>query len=40
MEFWLASNLEGIVVMGSNGEFVFLDFEEKKELVSQVRRMT
>jgi 4-hydroxy-2-oxoglutarate aldolase len=40
MEFWLASDLEGIVVMGSNGEFVLLDFEEKKELVSQVRRMT
>jgi 4-hydroxy-2-oxoglutarate aldolase len=30
--FWLGSDLEGIVVMGSNGEFVLLDHDEKAEL--------
>jgi 4-hydroxy-2-oxoglutarate aldolase len=32
LEFWLGSDLEGLVVMGSNGEFVLLDREEKMEL--------
>ena len=32
LKFWLGSNLEGLVVMGSNGEFVLLDHEEKVEL--------
>jgi 4-hydroxy-2-oxoglutarate aldolase len=32
MDFWLGSNLEGIVVMGSNGESVLLSNEEKREL--------
>jgi len=32
LTFWLGSDLEGLVVMGSNGEFVLLDHEEKVEL--------
>ncbi|MCE5283918.1 MAG: dihydrodipicolinate synthase family protein [Deltaproteobacteria bacterium] len=32
LKFWLGSDLEGIVVMGSNGEFVLLSSEEKEEL--------
>lgn len=32
LKFWLGSDLEGIVVMGSNGEFVLLSPEEKEEL--------
>ena len=32
LNFWLGSDLEGIVVMGSNGEFVLLSREEKEEL--------
>jgi 4-hydroxy-2-oxoglutarate aldolase len=36
MDFWNKSRLEGVVVLGSNGEFVMLDFEEKKELISKV----
>jgi 4-hydroxy-2-oxoglutarate aldolase len=33
LEFWLQSNLAGLVVMGSNGEFVLLSPEEKEELL-------
>lgn len=33
MEFWTSSKLEGIVVMGSNGEFVSLRESEKEELI-------
>src|SRR5450756_63776 len=33
LDFWLKSDLEGIVVMGSNGEFVMLSPEEKVELM-------
>ena len=33
LSFWLESDLEGIVVMGSNGEFVLLTPEEKEELM-------
>ncbi len=33
LEFWLGSDLEGIVVMGSNGEFVLLSPAEKEELM-------
>ncbi len=33
LEFWLGSDLEGIVVMGSNGEFVLLSAAEKEELM-------
>ena len=33
LEFWLGSDLEGIVVMGSNGEFVLLTPQEKEELM-------
>lgn len=32
LKFWLGSALEGLVVMGSNGEFVLLDQDEKVEL--------
>ena len=39
MEFWNKSDMEGIVVMGSNGEFVMLDFEEKKEVITKVCEM-
>ncbi len=34
MEFWNQSSLSGIVVMGSNGEFVLLDMEEKRKLIN------
>ncbi|NWF93193.1 MAG: dihydrodipicolinate synthase family protein [Syntrophaceae bacterium] len=33
LRFWLGSDLTGIVVMGSNGEFVLLSPEEKEELM-------
>jgi len=33
LKFWLESDLTGIVVMGSNGEFVLLSPEEKEELM-------
>ncbi len=33
LKFWLGSDLEGIVVMGSNGEAVLLSPQEKEELV-------
>ncbi|MCX5819087.1 MAG: dihydrodipicolinate synthase family protein [Deltaproteobacteria bacterium] len=33
LAFWLGSDLEGIVVMGSNGEFVLLSPTEKEELM-------
>lgn len=36
MEFWLNSKLMGLVVMGSNGEFVLLSQQEKVDLVSFV----
>ncbi len=36
LKFWLESDLTGIVVMGSNGEFVLLSPEEKEELVQFV----
>lgn len=36
LEFWLDTDLEGIVVLGSNGEFVLLSHEEKIELVKFV----
>ncbi|HHV65152.1 MAG TPA: dihydrodipicolinate synthase family protein [Peptococcaceae bacterium] len=36
MKFWLGSKLAGIVVMGSNGEFVVLSPEEKRQLISKV----
>ena len=32
LKFWLESDLSGIVVMGSNGEFVLLNPDEKEEL--------
>jgi 4-hydroxy-2-oxoglutarate aldolase len=33
LDFWMGSDLEGIVVMGSNGEFVLLSPAEKEELM-------
>lgn len=33
LEFWLESDMTGIVVMGSNGEFVLLTPQEKEELM-------
>ena len=33
LQFWLKSDIEGIVVMGSNGEFVLLTPQEKEELM-------
>lgn len=36
MNFWLNSKLSGIVVLGSNGEFVVLSSEEKRRLISSV----
>ncbi len=33
LSFWLESDLTGVVVMGSNGEFVLLTPEEKEELM-------
>ena len=36
MEFWNQSNLDGLVVLGSNGEFVAMNEREKKELVKAV----
>jgi len=33
LDFWLGSDMTGIVVMGSNGEFVLLDPQEKEELM-------
>jgi len=36
MNYWLDSKLSGIVVMGSNGEFVVLSPEEKRKLISTV----
>jgi 4-hydroxy-2-oxoglutarate aldolase len=36
LDFWLGTKLEGLVVMGSNGEFVVLSPEEKRELISAV----
>lgn len=33
LDFWLGSDLEGIVVMGSNGEFVLLSPAEKEALM-------
>jgi 4-hydroxy-2-oxoglutarate aldolase len=36
MDFWNKSRMEGVVVLGSNGEFVMLDVEEKKEVISKV----
>ncbi|MGB9859418.1 MAG: 4-hydroxy-tetrahydrodipicolinate synthase [Moorellaceae bacterium] len=34
LQFWLESKMAGIVVMGSNGEFVLLEQEEKERLIS------
>ncbi|WP_088227601.1 dihydrodipicolinate synthase family protein [Desulfosporosinus sp. FKB] len=36
LEFWLGSKLEGLVVLGSNGEFVLLSTEDKLKLISYV----
>lgn len=36
LDFWLGSKLAGLVVMGSNGEFVLLDQSEKENLIAFV----
>lgn len=36
LEYWLNSKLSGLVVLGSNGEFVLLSSEEKDELITFV----
>lgn len=36
LDHWLETKLSGLVVMGSNGEFVFLDPEEKRSLTEFV----
>ena len=36
LNFWLGSDLSGIVVMGSNGEFVLLSPKEKEDLMRAV----
>jgi|Deesub1362B_J571_1020462.scaffolds.fasta_scaffold06738_3 4-hydroxy-2-oxoglutarate aldolase len=36
LERWMKTDLEGLVVLGSNGEFVFLSEAEKEELVGWV----
>ncbi|MEL1135588.1 4-hydroxy-tetrahydrodipicolinate synthase [Desulfitobacterium sp. THU1] len=36
LEYWLSSKLEGIVVLGSNGEFIMLSDEEKQQLIRAV----
>lgn len=33
LEFWLSSRLDGIVVMGSNGEFIALTEQEQEEMI-------
>ncbi|MCR4398833.1 MAG: dihydrodipicolinate synthase family protein, partial [Firmicutes bacterium] len=38
LEKWEGTKLAGLVVLGSNGEFVLLDEDEKVSLVSFVRR--
>ncbi len=40
MGFWLDSRISGIVVMGSNGEFVGLSPEEKRQLTSKVCQLS
>lgn len=39
MEFWLNSKMTGIVVMGSNGEFVVLSPEERRKLITAVCKL-
>lgn len=34
LNFWLQSKMSGLVVMGSNGEFVLLNPEEKEQLIA------
>jgi|GEM_PF-2804885 len=34
LKFWLDSKLAGVVVLGSNGEFVLLESAEKERLIS------
>ena len=36
LDYWLGSKLEGLVVLGSNGEFVLLSSEEKIQLITFV----
>jgi 4-hydroxy-2-oxoglutarate aldolase len=40
LDFWLDSTLNGLVVLGSNGEFVLLSSEEKIKLIAAVCKKT
>lgn len=40
MTFWLESKLSGIVVLGSNGEFIVLSPEEKRKSISTVCKLS
>ncbi|MCB8815142.1 dihydrodipicolinate synthase family protein [Desulfosporosinus shakirovi] len=40
MTFWLESKLSGIVVLGSNGEFIVLSPEEKRKSISAVCKLS
>ena len=40
MDFWLDSKLSGIVVLGSNGEFVVLSPDEKRGIISAVCKLS
>ncbi len=40
IEKWSKTGLKGLVAMGSNGEYVYLSAEEKKEFVAKVVEMT
>mgnify|MGYP001820033439 FL=1 len=40
IEKWNKTGLKGLVAMGSNGEYVYLSAEEKREFVAKVVEMT
>ena len=40
IEKWSKTGLKGLVAMGSNGEYVYLSPEEKREFVAKVVEMT
>jgi len=40
IEKWSKTGLKGLVAMGSNGEYVYLSAEEKREFVAKVVKMT
>ncbi len=40
IEKWIQTGLKGLVVMGSNGEYVYLSAQEKRELVKRAVELT